>query len=65
MSELGFLMTWPSKKQQYMYIFTYINIYICLAVQGGQSDDVGSELAFKLAGTLKAEIKQEEQPPKG
>ena len=48
-----------------MYIFTYINIYICLAVQGGQSDDVGSELAFKLAGTLKAEIKQEEQPPKG
>ena len=60
-------MTWPSRKQQYMYIyiFTYIDIYICLAVQGGQSDDVGSELAFKLAGTLKAEIKQQEQPPKG
>ena len=38
---------------------------LCLAVQGGQSDDVGSEPAFKLAGTLKVEIKQQEQPPTG
>ena len=28
-----------------------------------QFDDIGSELAFKLAGTLEAEIKQQEQPP--
>ena len=49
----------------YVYIYIYRYLYMFGRAGGGQSDDVGSELAFELAGTLKAEIKQQEQPPKG